>query len=656
MDAAPSSELLAFQEAVFGRYSLQRELGRGGMGVVFLAHEVRLDRPVALKLLPPEYAADATLRERFLREARTAAKLSHPHIVPIHAVDEVGDFVFFAMAYVEGQTLGQRIRERGPVAPHEAARIMREVAWALGYAHAQGVVHRDVKPDNVLLESGSGRALVTDFGIAQVAEGRERTVVREVLGTAEFMSPEQASGQPVDERSDIYSLGVVGHYMLSGRLPFEGETVAATLAKQITLAAPALATVAPEIPSHLGDAVDRCLRKDRTERFSDGEALAAALGRSLEARREVPPALRAFLNEQRDHLRGISGIALLVAYLFVIATLALFDGDSFAALLVLGGAMLMAAAPVSMLVRMTRQLLRSGHVHDEVLLALRSEVEARREELASQFTAAPTWYDRLTAALSYGGLAVATVATGAMFVVESFSGMVAAGIALALGGATSLISAPLAATSVKRRRRIPAARWLRFWESQPGRWIFKLAGLGLRGLPSPAGSYRPTEMAIGIAADRLFDELPKELRRSFRELPDVVAALESHAEATRARMRELDGMLSELEGERARGASGGAGALVAAKRDALSDDLHRARDAAERRLSDVVAALETIRLELLRMHAGVGSVESMTADLGSAKDLSDDLKRLVEAGSEVDELLGIPRGRRRGDTPTPQPA
>jgi serine/threonine-protein kinase len=142
---------LAFQSAVAGRYSIDRELGRGGMGVVYLAKEVDLDRPVAIKLLPPDMAASPGLRARFLQEARTAAKLSHPNIIPIHVVDEVHDFVFFAMAFVDGETLAERVRRRGPLPPSEAARLLREVAWALAHAHAHGVVHRDVKPDNILL-------------------------------------------------------------------------------------------------------------------------------------------------------------------------------------------------------------------------------------------------------------------------------------------------------------------------------------------------------------------------------------------------------------------------------------------------------------------------------------------------------------------------
>src|SRR5256886_1703333 len=212
----------ARQRAVGGRYVLERRLGRGGMGLVSLAREPRLARRVGIKVLPPDRALQPAARERFLREARTAAGLSHPNIVPIFAVDEVDDVVFFVMAYVEGESLGQRIRARGPLAPDAVARLLQDVARALAYAHAHGVVHRDVKPDNILLDALSGRALVSDFGIARVGSGSGTTGPREVVGTAAFMSPEQASGGEVDARSDLYSLGVVGYYALSGCLPFDG--------------------------------------------------------------------------------------------------------------------------------------------------------------------------------------------------------------------------------------------------------------------------------------------------------------------------------------------------------------------------------------------------------------------------------------------------
>src|SRR5688500_1150511 len=149
-----SEDFLDFQAALAGEYSLQRELGRGGMGVVYLARDVQLDRDVAIKVLPTHLARDTAARERFVREARTAAGLSHPHIVPIHRVGEASSplgtrYVFFVMSYIEGETLGERLRTRGPLPPADATRVMREVAWALAYAHGRGIVHRDVKPDNI---------------------------------------------------------------------------------------------------------------------------------------------------------------------------------------------------------------------------------------------------------------------------------------------------------------------------------------------------------------------------------------------------------------------------------------------------------------------------------------------------------------------------
>src|SRR5947207_15432897 len=165
-----TSEFIRIQTALAGRYSLQRELGRGGTGVVYLAQDVALERPVALKLLQPHLASQPALKQRFLNEARTAAKLSHPNIIPIFAVDEVGDVVFFVMAFVDGETLGHRIRNRGPVPPSELGKILRDVGWGLAYAHAQGVVHRDVKADNIMIERASGRAFVVDFGIARVTQ------------------------------------------------------------------------------------------------------------------------------------------------------------------------------------------------------------------------------------------------------------------------------------------------------------------------------------------------------------------------------------------------------------------------------------------------------------------------------------------------------
>jgi len=213
-------EFRALAEALGGRYVLERELGRGGMGVVFLAREIALDRLVAIKLLPPTLAS-SELVGRFLDEARTAARLAHPHIVPIHAVEQTQDLVFFVMGYIPGMTLAERVKEHGPLTAPEVARLIQEVAWALAHAHQLGVVHRDVKPENILLERGTGRAIVTDFGIARLQERTPGLESGRLMGTARVVAPELAEGAPGDERSDLYSLGVTAYYALTGRYPFD---------------------------------------------------------------------------------------------------------------------------------------------------------------------------------------------------------------------------------------------------------------------------------------------------------------------------------------------------------------------------------------------------------------------------------------------------
>src|SRR5688572_20246808 len=265
------------------------------MGVVHLARDVQLDRDVAIKVLPTDLARDAAARERFLREARMAAGLSHPNIVPIHRVGEAGGFVFFVMTYVEGETLGERLRTHGPLPPVDASRILREVAWALAYAHGRGIVHRDVKPDNILLETRTGRALVTDFGIAHTENADVATDSGKIMGTAHFMSPEQAANEPLDGRSDIYGLGVVGYLAVSGRLPFESSNLPALLLKQATEDPQSVMRAAPGLPPALGAAIDRCLARDPEERFADGEALAEALVPAAETRPALPMSLRAWL-------------------------------------------------------------------------------------------------------------------------------------------------------------------------------------------------------------------------------------------------------------------------------------------------------------------------------------------------------------------------
>ncbi|HEX5963903.1 MAG TPA: protein kinase [Gemmatimonadales bacterium] len=268
-------------EALGDAYTIEGEIGRGGMGVVYRARDERLQRRVAIKVLPPELAFQQDIRERFTREAQTAARLSHPHIVPIHSVGEGQGLVYFVMGYVDGESVAARIRRRGHLPVEEARRIMMETADALSAAHALSVIHRDIKPDNILLEGTRGRVMVTDFGIAKAlsaASGATLTGIGVAIGTPAFMSPEQAAGErDIDGRSDLYSLGVVTYQMLTGALPFSAPSVAGILMKQITEPAPDLRTKRPDTPEDLALAVSRCLEKDPESRWATADALRRAL-------------------------------------------------------------------------------------------------------------------------------------------------------------------------------------------------------------------------------------------------------------------------------------------------------------------------------------------------------------------------------------------
>lgn len=272
-----SPELTRLSEALAGLYQVDRELGRGGMGVVLLARDLRLDRMVAIKTLPQHLADDPVIRERFLREARTAAALSHPRIVPIHHAAESDGTVYFIMGLVDGGSVAHHVRELGRLPPEVCVPIITDVAEALGYAHGRGVVHRDIKAENILIDGSTGRAMVTDFGIARLAEAAPMTATGTVLGTVHYMSPEQVSGDRLDGRSDLYALGVLGFLMLSGRFPFEHEAASAVLVAHVTKHAPALRSVAPDVPEALAAIIDQLLLRDPGARFQSADALLSAL-------------------------------------------------------------------------------------------------------------------------------------------------------------------------------------------------------------------------------------------------------------------------------------------------------------------------------------------------------------------------------------------
>ena len=266
--------------ALAGRYVIERELGAGGMGTVFLARDATLDRPVAIKVISPDVAGSAELRQRFLLEARTVARLRHPNIVSVYSAGEDDGLLWFAMEFVPGESLRDRLQRTPVMSADEVALIMHDLALALDDAHAAGIVHRDVKPENILLDQETGRAMLTDFGVARALTSSDArlTGMGFVLGSPRYMSPEQASGEPtIDGRSDLYSLGLVAWEMLAGRPVITAETPATILVKHLTEDATPIATLAPSVPPLLADAIMRALRKAPDERFARGRALADAL-------------------------------------------------------------------------------------------------------------------------------------------------------------------------------------------------------------------------------------------------------------------------------------------------------------------------------------------------------------------------------------------
>ena len=513
MTASISAEFLALQELLAGRYSIERELGRGGMGIVLLARDVALDRPVAIKLLPPHLATRPDERDRFLQEARIAAGLAHPNIVPIHLVEAHGDLVFFVMGFVDGETLRDRVERAGPLPPRLAVKLLQEVAWALGAAHQRGVIHRDVKPDNIMIDRATERAVVTDFGIALGRTGAGASTDGSVTGTARYMSPEQACGEPVDARSDLYSLGATFFYALTGRAPFEAANVPAILTKHVYETAPQVHALRAEVPAKLSAVVDRLLRKAPPERFQTADDLARVAGELRGRDFRAPPLLRAFVRNAQ-----VSTLVLLTSVLAgrgmgIIGAILLFQ-----------------------LVVVARRLLKDGYTFGDIRAALLAERQVQQEE--DEVIKRRRWFLRLD------------------------------------------------------------SLWYRIWAGRAGRAFFWLAGLGLNAPTRPAlPSVERTELVLGRSALSAYEALPEQERRQARDLPGVLERLETGAEALRAR-----------------------------------------GDTGES-LTEAVAALEHLRLALVKRQSGMGSATDLSLVLERAKAIGDHVDRQLAAAAEVQALL-----------------
>lgn len=616
-----TTEFEALETALRGRYLLERELGRGGMGVVFLGRDLALERPVAIKLLPPHLAGMPQLRERFLQEARTAARLAHPHIVPIHAVEEHGDCACFVMSFVPGETVAERVRAEGPLPPAVVARLVQEVAWALAYAHQQGVVHRDIKPENILLERGTGRALVMDFGIARVLAQHPITPPGAQLGTAQYASPEQAAGEPADGRSDLYSLGVTAFYALTGRLPFEGETTAAFLAQHLTMPAPPVASLRAGVPRTLATAVDRCLAKDPAERFASGEALATALGAGAAVGAPVPPTLARLVREVGSFSVDLAGYGTLAAVVLVAQALtAANDFLGFGQLYTIGITLvLLSLTAIKGLstARYLREAAREGWGPAD----LRAAFQADAREAAAVEGAPPT---RTRATLLY---------------LLGF----AASLGLWLGPRELLLTritglAAVAVELVAMALPVALGRWIGTRleaprEGRPGlihrlmarkaEWLLRLMGRK-RGAGAPAlPDARPTELLLGDQARALFEALPEEDRHRLRQLGEVITQLTVQATALRAREGELGTALASV---------GGPGHPA---REAVREEFERERREVARALGETFAALDTVRLDLLRLRAGTATPEGLTGALEVVRRVGTDVDARLAALREL---------------------
>lgn len=277
--AGPARERQLLEATLAGRFKIRRLVGRGGMSSVYLGWDHALERKVAIKVLAPEFVRQLEDRERFRREARIAASLFHPNIVPVYASEQQNGLTFVVMHYVAGPSLAARLESVGALPVDETVEILAALADALDSVHRIGVVHRDIKPDNILLDEVTGRPMLTDFGVATVATSEHsRSEVVKALGTPHYMSPEHALGeQAADARSDLYSLGVVGFRMLTGRLPFTGGSPQSIVAQHVALEPPPIRHYAPHVPEEVARVIDRCLAKKPAQRWADAGAFGTAL-------------------------------------------------------------------------------------------------------------------------------------------------------------------------------------------------------------------------------------------------------------------------------------------------------------------------------------------------------------------------------------------
>lgn len=642
--------LLRLQSALLGRYAIERELGRGGMGTVWLARDRHLDRPVAIKVLHDHLAGRPEERERFLREARTAARLAHPHIVPIYTVVAEPDVTAIVMALIDGETLGARIRRRGPLAPDEAERVIREIAWALAYAHQSGVVHRDLTLENVLLERGTDRALLADFGLAAERESADAEVV---IGTPGFLAPEVIRGEPATPASDLYALGVVGFTACAGRPPFAAETTGELLARHLVQPAPDLAGAARNTSPRLCRAVAACLAKDADDRPGDATAFLGLLERAPEPVAIAPPLVEWFTRWQR--FRTIYAVAIPV---LAMETWVLIWGYFASGMRQLVSAAAISAALVFTVLPIVAHLVAEA-------IALR-RLHARGFGIADIRAAWAHWTERLEREHRREGLpplpgrvlfdltVVGAVALFILYVIvwpfipvlapldpnltKAVLMSMASNVYLAVmtGIAIGFVAPGIRLAPRGRFRRLAE----RFWRSRLAGIVTRLAAVGQsRTIAASSTVHRNTELVLGLAIDDLWHALPAALRDELGDVPALAHTLQHSAEE----LRDLANRISD------------AGAHLDAGEQADALQLPAVHASLVARQRETVAMLERIRLQLLRTLAEHRPTADLTVQLERAQQLERDLMADLAGQAAVRRLLDR-RRRSRSGTPTPSPA
>ena len=501
-------------DALTARYTIERELGRGGMGAVYLARDRTLDRHVALKVLPPEVAADTGLRDRFLRETRVAASFSHPNIVPVYAVEQHDDVLAYAMGFVDGESLGARVARMGPLPIREVVSLLQDVCYALAYAHGRGVVHRDLKPDNIMIERATGRALLMDFGVARTiaaastANTTALTRVGEIVGTPEYMSPEQASGDVVDGRSDLYALGLVFFFALTGHAAFTGSSTQQLIVKQLTETPPPVNALRADTPPALVALIEQCLLKEPDDRHADAGAVIEALDRAQVVGPQIPLPVRLFVQDVQT-----VGLIVFFASLVVITQLAaviddalregfLRHGDRFIPLVIL---LAIIVARVVHVISEGRRLTLAGFARDDVRDTVRA-LFAERDEVRQQNAANPEIRARRQRSVRRAiGMLVGAVVLGVLawqsrrqlgptaFYTPPH-GLVALFAALGLIGA-SFVSLVLSPIRVPISERLQRGLWL----GPPGRALLWLS-MRRAGAATPATRGRRATTVTGTPA------------------------------------------------------------------------------------------------------------------------------------------------------------